>query len=369
MNPADIKRLLRDHGIAPSESHRIAQALAEESEKHNRSGRAHDWGHLLKPVNAQIKSISSSAHRWRQHSLRAPVYAAYMALLRKVRTKIKTAHRTYPYLSIADVAAHQDPPLPNSGFNWVNWVPVRVQDAFRLEFDRLYSDPSMPSTGKRIVPFSTAVERTASDKRWERLIAQISVELHVRTAVDPRNVEYSLALIAEQQPLIDALRQAQSVALARQITDLAPVDWRHLLTPMERKQLADWRDASLNGLRCTHPDGRVEILDRPPPPLRPLDDDPDMLNLLYEEGVRQQRAQVKANSSANGIRRRVSADLMAKFGSLADAEKRFGAREKEPFRNHMLERKEYRDKRYAAEGLTLYREHGSFKELENEMEE
>ena len=50
-------------------------------------------------------------------------------------------------------------------------------------------------------------------------------------------------------PLIDALQAAQKIVYNRSLTDVCPVDWRHLLTKPAQAALEEWAKASCNGVR------------------------------------------------------------------------------------------------------------------------
>ena len=137
--------------------------------------------------------------------------------------------------------------LSGEGLRWVDWVPRKVHAAFILAFEQMHVHPDLPRKGKRMIPFLTTVERSASETRWDNLIIYLTTEIAARGATGKRPGDAQ-----GQAPLIAALEEALDIAYAREITDVAPVDWTHLLPIPSREALARWEKESINGLRETN---------------------------------------------------------------------------------------------------------------------
>ena len=236
MHTQTLARLLREHGVsAPSANAIVAEMSATQSRK-VRVTHARDWDLLVAPLQAQIKNLGSSQHRWGKDPLRAPVFGPYLTLLRQTRDRIRAAQALNAVgddLTIPEYAAARKPtPIPLDGMVWSAWIPQRMKDPFILAFDQLYSTDEGRKAGKRITPFFTAKQATASDMRWNRLTAQLHAEIIARKG------------IAAQAPLVEAMQEALIVINERDLLDVAPVQWEHLLPKQRQQQIKGWLEGS-----------------------------------------------------------------------------------------------------------------------------
>ena len=226
-------KMLRSAGFSVADANNFVEELNKRTAGTRRTSKISDWEGLINPVVRQIATLASSQCKWGKHPARAEVYAPYLALLRKTRDKIREGQALSKGKTIPEyVRAYNDTkPRDNTnahirleGLRWDGWVPLNVREAFIKAFDVMYTKQE---GGKRLVPFSTAGERTASDVRWDRLEATLIMEREARKAMV--GCEYML-------PFIESAIQ---VLTSRDLTDVAPVHWEHLLTAVQRKELTD----------------------------------------------------------------------------------------------------------------------------------
>ena len=237
MNFNDTVRLLRKEGLPLAAAQTIAQTIQRKNEARLVQTASRDWARLLAPLERDIHSKASTMFRWRDDPMRGPVYGPYLAMLRRVRNIIQRAHTlNLEGKTIPEIAREKS--LSGNGMHWSDWVPRKVHEAFMLEFEKMNCHPDRPRLGKRAIPFSTAMERSASDKRWDTLITRMLTE------VEGRKIEPE-----EQAVLLDALEEALDKAYTRGITDVAPVQWEHLLTKERQAELKDWHQDTVNGMR------------------------------------------------------------------------------------------------------------------------
>lgn len=245
MKASKTFRLLRENGLSVTEAERLTKQICKQNDVRIKLTAARDWSRLLEPLNADIKNKQSNMARWRkdaQWAEKGPVYEPYLTVLLRTKQTIQKAYTlNLDNLTIPEIAAKRG--LPGDGLHWSNWVPRKVHAAFMEAFDVLYA--KIECRGKRIVPFSASMEQSASDVRWDKLIAWLAKELSARTTVTMEHTgRYDGDAI-----LIDTLNEALDIAYTRGVDDVAPVNWVHLLPPERQKELADWRAATLNGLR------------------------------------------------------------------------------------------------------------------------
>lgn len=244
--PKEMRQLLRDSGIPKHAVSDIMRGISLAESARETVKRAYDWDYVLRPLRMQIQSLAASQTKWTLDQQRAPVYAAYLALLRKVRSKIDAA-RTLNTVgkSIPEIAAERG--LPMRGLRWAAWVPENVKRAFTLEFEKMYALIDKP--GKRIIPFSTTIERTASDTRWDMLLARCISEREGRTG----------PTAGDQAPMIQALDLAIKAIHNRDINQEAPVQWAHLLPVADREALERWRNETVDGLKGYDPQAVAQV--------------------------------------------------------------------------------------------------------------
>lgn len=241
MEKPEVFKLLRQHGLPSLEASKLAATITAESNASIATKRKHDWRYVLLPLIHQIRLLQSSKHRWHSDPPRAKVYGAYLELLITIKKRINQVRAlNLGEKSIPEIAAAHK--LPFSGMRWQAWVKPKELAAHTQAFFTLYTDTLDPAkAGRRMIPFSTKEQRSVSDKRWDMLRVKVAAELHARK-MEGRD--------ADQQPLLDALMQAQRAIDNRGITDEAPYAgaWERLLDDDTRKALDKWYADSIGGL-------------------------------------------------------------------------------------------------------------------------
>lgn len=227
-------QILREYGLPPTDAQALAAQLEGADRSRARRLRADDWEYVLDPLTRQIKTLASSQTTWAKVPARHTLYSAYLQLLRKARDKIHEAKDMAKSLGLNIPQYAEYRGMDSDGMQWHNWVPDKVKTRFIQEFEILHA---LHPQGKRLIPFSTHSQRSASDVRWARMETWLSMELLTRQRE------------AHSAPLIDALQMAQKVVYNRSLTDVCPVKWQHLLPKPVQASLEEWAVASCNGLR------------------------------------------------------------------------------------------------------------------------
>lgn len=236
MQHNDVVKLLVDRGLPLDVAKDTAQEMTRKENSRARIVHARNWDRVLAPLLQDIRIKTSTMARWSKDPIRGPVYSAYLDMLRMARDRIKNERKLNRDIkTIPELAKEKN--LTGDGLRWVDWVPRKVHSAFLLEFDEMHSHPDLPRKGKRMIPFLTTTERSASDIRWERLTTALLTDIAGREGVP------------EFAPLVAMMRKALDMTYARGIADIAPVTWDQLLTKEDRQALEDWKRDSLNGLR------------------------------------------------------------------------------------------------------------------------
>ncbi len=230
-----ISAVVTHANIPFDEKKRLLAAISDADSSRQTITRIHDWAALLHPVERAIAAVASSAYRWRDDPVREPVYSAYLLTLRRTKQRIKSAKAlNLEQRSIPEVAAAQKNPVPLDGLVWHAWVPVKVRAALLREFDELYN-MRLTTTGKRIIPFSTHIERCTTDARW--------------LALETRMLKMRAQYVdnAQMRPEVEWLDMALEMLRARRATDRAVIQWNHLLPKAEQEKRNAWIRATGKG--------------------------------------------------------------------------------------------------------------------------
>lgn len=209
-------QIIVEAGISLSVAKDIVFRMETEEEQHKNKKYDRDFTRILAPLDQQIKSLASSRSNWSKDSARNEVYSAYLELCRKAKVKIQTAARLAKKKNqtISEAAAERGI-TEFQGRRWSAWVPQHIRTRFLLAFANLPS-------GRKVTPFLSAMERTSSEKRWDRISTHLAT-LQAKHANDPSASIH--AYIAE----------AHAVIAARTPTAVAPIQWTHLLSAPRRK--------------------------------------------------------------------------------------------------------------------------------------
>jgi hypothetical protein len=241
MEKPEVFKLLRQHGLPTLDASKLAATITAETNASIATKRKHDWPYVLLPLTHQIRLLQSSKHRWHTDTHRAKVYGDYLSLLITIKKRINQVKAlNLAGESIPEIAAKFK--LPFSGMRWQAWVKPKEMAAHTQAFFTLYTDTLDPAkAGRRMIPFSTREQRSVSDKRWDMLRVKVSADIHARE-MEGRD--------EDQQPLLDALKQAQRAIDNRDITDEAPYAgaWERLLDDETRNALDKWYADSIGGL-------------------------------------------------------------------------------------------------------------------------
>lgn len=243
-----LHTLLRRSGMQPSTINAIMAELTDGETQGEIHREGKNWDRMLRPLVEQIRSLQSSQYRWSKDPQRADVYGHYLQALIKTRDRINAARTLCTPLGMTIPEAARRYNLVNNGMRWSDWVPLNVKTAFEVAFDHLYSVTlpdarANPETGepgrargKRIVPWRSYYERTASDTRWRNLLVKLITERAGRIVEGP------------DSPLVQALTQAIEAIKHRTREQEAPVKWEHLLPLEDQHALEKWRVDTVNGL-------------------------------------------------------------------------------------------------------------------------
>ena len=247
MNFHEIVRTLRKEGLPLATAQNLAQTIKRKEDARVLQTSARDWDRLMAPLDRDIHSKASTMFRWREDPIRGPVYGPYLDMLRRVRNIIQQARTlNKDDKSIPEIAREKS--LSGSGMHWSDWVPRKVHGAFLLAFEQMNTHPDRPRIGKRAIPFSTAMERSASDVRWDNLITSMLLEIEARKPT-ARSRGAAITEADSMAVLFNAVEEALDIAYKRGITDVAPVKWEHLLSKERQAELNHWYETSVRGLR------------------------------------------------------------------------------------------------------------------------
>jgi hypothetical protein len=221
-------QIMTDAGIALSVAKEVVSRMEQEEDFNKKKKYDRDFERILAPLDQQIKSLCSSRTQWAKDPVRNEVYSAYLSLCRKVKIKIQGAARIAALKNQSVMEAALENGITEfDGRRWSAWVPYKVRIPFLLAFEKL-------PPGRKVTPFLTSIERSASEKRWDRITTHIEVLRHTNPA---------------DSEIHRFLNAATTAITSRTSTAVAPVQWSHLLSTADRKAYRAWSKRTLGGLR------------------------------------------------------------------------------------------------------------------------
>jgi len=246
-----LQKCLIQHGLGQTAAVSIALDMEKQHSQINAKRNETDWERLLEPLRKTIRGLQSSSGRWLKDTRRQPVYSKYLRLLLVTRTAIELERVKAGDTPIPTVAASLG--LSSRGTTWQDWIRPSVKEKCVSAFSTLYDVTLLAGrkedflVGKRLIPFRDKQAITASDRRWDNMLAKLLTERE-----GFRNME-------EHASYITCINIAIARIHAREDSDTAPVQWQHLLDDEHRAIYKRWQEDTTNGLHAAYDDHSLHI--------------------------------------------------------------------------------------------------------------
>ena len=175
------------------------------------------WGDLLKPLQAERRSVRASLKYKADDDTDARVEAfnAYAIVLAEMYNRITSLKNTGDYTP-STYAKEKN--LPNNGLHWSDFIPVRIKNRIIELFD------AVPYTAKarRKIPFERVVTADIHDKRKRRLVNRTTKELlHA-------NQDHAISPTQDTQARVNKLKAALAAIESLNDNEPVPATWHGL---------------------------------------------------------------------------------------------------------------------------------------------
>lgn len=224
--------------------HKIVELVMQQRKHHANERRKRGqltplWEHLMKPLAAEIRVMRSAlAYTSRsdeRNGKRVEALNAYLIVLLTLYARFKELRKANEQSPIR-MAKEKDPPLPNGGEHWTDWIP----DHIRQRTLALFKDIPKLSKAKTKLPFDrripAVIHNAIKPRIMRRLESDLAVletdlklmELHPPTGVERIDEEQNLALAA-QRARIDRAKRARAILETLPTHAALPITWHGLV--------------------------------------------------------------------------------------------------------------------------------------------
>lgn len=175
------------------------------------------WGELLKPLQAERRSVRASLKYKSDDDTDARVqaFSQYAIVLAEVHNRINSLKSKGEHTP-STYAKHKN--LPNHGLHWSDFVPLHIKNRIIALFD------AVPYTAKakRKIPFERTVTADIHAKRRQRLINRTTKELlHA-------NQDHALSPTMDTQARVGKLKRALAAIERLNDNEPVPATWHGL---------------------------------------------------------------------------------------------------------------------------------------------
>ena len=175
------------------------------------------WGELLKPLQAERRSVRASLKYKADDDTDARVqaFSKYAELLAKIYNLIISLKNEGEYTPSTYAKENN---LPNRGLHWSDFVPVHIKNKHIARFD------AVPYTAKarRKIPFERTVTADIHEKRKQRLINRTTKELlHA-------NQDHAISPTMDTQARVTKLKAALAAIERLNDNEPVPTTWHGL---------------------------------------------------------------------------------------------------------------------------------------------
>lgn len=180
----EIRNRLLKRGYTLELAHRFVERIrakrkAEKNRKVKDATIQRLWGEVITPMSKEMSNtlVGAKYASDQGDALRAELYRQYHAAMVKVRSELYK-YRRLSGQTPASMAAERNkqlerdgrvPYITNNGAHWVDWVPLKVREAFAQEFDRLHHRPH----ARVKIPF----QRMIPPDIWAQKFVMLSQEM------------------------------------------------------------------------------------------------------------------------------------------------------------------------------------------------
>ena len=175
------------------------------------------WGDLLKPLQAERRSVRASLKYKADDDTDARVQAfeAYAVVLAEMYNRITSLKNTGDYTP-STYAKEKN--LPNNGLHWSDFIPVRIKN----RIIKLFDDIPYTAKARRKIPFERTVTADIHAKRKQRLINRTTKELlHA-------NQDHAISPTQDTQARVNKLKAALAAIESLNDNEPVPATWHGL---------------------------------------------------------------------------------------------------------------------------------------------
>ena len=145
MSEAKLNRHLIKRKFPDDLRHTLVELIQKQKahalrERRKRGAYTPLWEHLMQPLAAEIRNVRTTLRYTSRHvereDARRTAHDAYLTVLLTLYHRFKTLRKANEKSPIR-MAKEKDPPLPNGGAHWTDWIPDHIRAKVLTLFDAI----------------------------------------------------------------------------------------------------------------------------------------------------------------------------------------------------------------------------------------
>ena len=244
MTESKLNRHLVKRKFPDDLRHKIVELVTKQrhhraNEKRKRGQLTPLWEHLMLPLAGEIKNTHAmlryTSRNEERNAARVEALTAYLTVITTLYDRFKELRRANEKSPIR-MAKEKDPPLPNNGEHWTDWIPDHIRQRTLALFTRIpklaYAKTKEPFS--RVMPPDVHAKiKPRIERRLESDLAVLEtdlmlMELHPITGNPLEDEETERALLA-QRARVDKARRAREILATMTDNEVLPITWHGLV--------------------------------------------------------------------------------------------------------------------------------------------
>lgn len=244
MSESKLNRHLIKRKYPDELRHKVVELVQKQkqhalSQRRKRGAYTPLWEHLMKPLAAEITNTHAmlryKSRDDERNDKRTEALTAYLTVLTTLHNRFKDLRKANEQSPIR-MAREKNPPLPNGGEHWTDWIPDHIRQRILSLFDAIpkiaYAKTKQPFA--RVMPID--VHAKIKPRIMRRLESDLAVletdlklmELHPPTGNTLDDEEQNRTLAA-QRARVDRAKRAREILETMPTHAALPITWHGLV--------------------------------------------------------------------------------------------------------------------------------------------
>jgi len=245
MSESKLNRHLAKRKFPDALRHKIVELVTHQrkhraNERRKRGQLTPLWEHLMQPLMFEIRlvrsALSYTSRNGERNAVRVEALNAYLIVMTTLYNRFKDLRKANDKSPVR-MAKEKDPPLPNGGEHWTDWIP----DHIRQRTLALFKEIPKLAHAKTKRPFERRMPPSVHDEIKQRVVKRLEndlavletdlklMEMHPNPNPDDNEAPHNKALKA-QRSRVNRAKRAREILEAMHPTEALPITWHALVS-------------------------------------------------------------------------------------------------------------------------------------------